>query len=161
MVSRLISVPKLDIVYRSMTVPHFECWTASAPVYPAIVLDLSQPSATLPWSYGWTSFPKYDQFWATALDQAAPHGQTEDGGRVTFLNITEVTGQRIDEWVSNDDQVLISRPCPRVSADVNAVHLTSFGASHCIFFALRLATSYSLDISVRRITAPLSIHRYQ
>ena len=47
-------------------------------------------------SFGWTSFPGYDRAWANALERVAPHQRTQHGGRAVFLNVTDLTGQRVD-----------------------------------------------------------------
>ena len=104
-------IPKLDVVYRSMTVPHFECWKASVPTVPAQFHDFAE-EAGLSWSYGWASFPLFDRAWAEALDRVAPRGRTHFGGQVVFMNITEMTGQRIDAHLlgPNLDDCLHSSP---------------------------------------------------
>ena len=98
MTARLMRVPKLDLIYRSMTIGHFACLKAGAPIFPAMPHELNQPAAEESWksAFGWSSFPYYDKTWSTALDKAAPTGRTHAGGRVVYLNVTEVTGQRID-----------------------------------------------------------------
>ena len=48
---RLAARPKLDIIYRSMTVGHFNCWEAEAPARHALQLgsELNRPDPAKPW----------------------------------------------------------------------------------------------------------------
>ena len=81
-----------------MTVGHYECAAAVAPVVPAMPTDVNQPSEQEAWKLarGWSSFGSYDGAWAQALDRIAPKGRAPAGGRVAFLNVTEMSGQRVD-----------------------------------------------------------------
>ena len=48
---RLAARPKLDIIYRSMTVGHFSCWESEAPARDALVLGtpLNRPHPDRQW----------------------------------------------------------------------------------------------------------------
>ncbi|KZT55838.1 hypothetical protein CALCODRAFT_436644 [Calocera cornea HHB12733] len=88
---KLLGMPRLHVVYRSISPPHTACHLSQRPVYPAPPPDAGPTPA-----WGWDRFPALDQLWQHELDTLAPHGLGPAGGRVGWLDIREMAGQRPD-----------------------------------------------------------------
>ena len=96
-VPQLLARPGLDVIVRGMSIPHYSCWTADAPIAQAVVPGelANAPDASNPVEsgYGWTSFARYDRLWADALARSYdPHPRSTR----LFLNLTTLSGQRPD-----------------------------------------------------------------
>jgi hypothetical protein len=97
-------VPSLDLVYRSTPPAHPDCGKATTPLYPALpfVEFYKHPD----WSWG--TFGDLNHVWADELDAVAPEGVSKTGARVSFLNVTEMGGQRPDAHMANGDCLHVS-----------------------------------------------------
>jgi len=87
---RLLGMPRLQVVYRTISPVHTDCHLSTSPVYPARTPDPERTNA----AWGWDRFPELDTLWRSELDKLAPHGIGSAGGRVGWLNVTEMGGQR-------------------------------------------------------------------
>lgn len=106
---RVLSVPRLTTMYRSIAPSHAHCDDATAPIYPA------SPFAAHPEysSWNWQMFGIFSDAWASVIDRLAPDGLGggvgSERGRVIYLNVTDMSGQRPDAHKGGNDCLHVSR----------------------------------------------------
>ncbi|KZP01825.1 hypothetical protein CALVIDRAFT_18410 [Calocera viscosa TUFC12733] len=88
----LLALPRLHVVYRTISPPHTACALSSSPAYPAPPPDTGPAHP----EWGWDKFPELDSLWRAELDRLAPHGLGPAGGRVGWLDVGEMARQRPD-----------------------------------------------------------------
>lgn len=112
LLKKLLAIPKLSVLYRSTTPGHFRCNEATTPVYPALPFNAHEQNG----QWGWDTFGHVNDIWAQEMDRLAPSGWSSAPGatgsargQVTFLNVTDMTGQRPDAHIHEKDCLHVRR----------------------------------------------------